>query len=76
MKPDHNFDKLESYDDEMKHIKLCNETDRDPWLYDRPHNYVDFAVDENGLWVIYMHAETQKLIISKLEPVGYFKLFF
>ncbi|PAV77527.1 hypothetical protein WR25_02552 [Diploscapter pachys] len=53
--PDHTFE-------------LCNETDRDPWLYDRPHNYVDFAVDENGLWVIYMHAETQKLIISKLEP--------
>ncbi|CAI4221279.1 unnamed protein product [Auanema sp. JU1783] len=39
--PDHTFE-------------FCNASDRHPWLYNRAHNYVDFAVDENGIWVIYM----------------------
>ncbi|CAJ0961265.1 unnamed protein product, partial [Mesorhabditis belari] len=52
--PDHTFEE-------------CNDTDRHPWLYNRPHNYVDFAVDENGLWVIYMRPDSNGLMVSKLE---------
>ncbi|TKR95574.1 hypothetical protein L596_009723 [Steinernema carpocapsae] len=53
-KPDHTFEN-------------CNETERDPWLYNRPHNYVDYAVDENGLWLIYMKSGSPHLFVSKLE---------
>uniref|UniRef100_A0A0K0FDJ8 Gliomedin (inferred by orthology to a human protein) n=1 Tax=Strongyloides venezuelensis TaxID=75913 RepID=A0A0K0FDJ8_STRVS len=49
----------------------CNETDRDPWLYNRPHNYVDFAVDENGIWMIYMKPESTSLFINKIETDFY-----
>ncbi|CAD6184714.1 unnamed protein product [Caenorhabditis auriculariae] len=56
--PDHTFEE-------------CNATDRDPWLYNRDHNYVDFAVDENGLWVIYTHAESGTLRVAKIESDFY-----
>ncbi|CEF65222.1 Gliomedin [Strongyloides ratti] len=49
----------------------CNETDRDPWLYNRPHNYVDFAVDENGIWMLYMKPESTSLFINKIETDFY-----
>uniref|UniRef100_A0A0N4ZK98 Olfactomedin-like domain-containing protein n=1 Tax=Parastrongyloides trichosuri TaxID=131310 RepID=A0A0N4ZK98_PARTI len=49
----------------------CNETERDPWLYNRPHNYVDFAVDENGIWMIYMKPESSSLFINKIETDFY-----
>ncbi|CAB3408630.1 unnamed protein product [Caenorhabditis bovis] len=53
--PDHTFEE-------------CNSTDRHGWLYNRPHNYVDFAVDENGLWVIYADAEFETIKVAKIEP--------
>ncbi|KAK0422912.1 hypothetical protein QR680_007862 [Steinernema hermaphroditum] len=57
-KPDHTFES-------------CNETERDPWLYNRPHNYIDYAVDENGLWLIYMKSDSPHLFVSKLETDFY-----
>uniref|UniRef100_A0A915D7X0 Olfactomedin-like domain-containing protein n=1 Tax=Ditylenchus dipsaci TaxID=166011 RepID=A0A915D7X0_9BILA len=57
-KHDHTFEK-------------CNDTERDPWLYDRAHNYVDFSMDENGLWVIYTRADSPHLLVSKIETDFY-----
>ncbi|MFH4983032.1 hypothetical protein AB6A40_009741 [Gnathostoma spinigerum] len=57
-KPDHTFEN-------------CNETERDVWLYGRPHNYVDYGVDENGLWVVYVRADSEHLTVSKIETDFY-----
>ncbi|CAG9531754.1 unnamed protein product [Cercopithifilaria johnstoni] len=46
----------------------CNETERDVWLYNRPHNYVDYSADENGLWVAYVRSGMQHITISKIDP--------
>ncbi|KAK6106050.1 Olfactomedin-like domain family protein [Brugia pahangi] len=54
-KPDHTFED-------------CNETERDIWLYNRPHNYVDYSADENGLWVAYVRSGMQHITVSKIEP--------
>jgi hypothetical protein len=48
-------------------FKVCNESERDAYLYNLPHNFVDFALDENGLWVVYVHEHDNTLIVSKLE---------
>lgn len=53
-------------------LQNCNETERDIWLYDRPHNYVDYAADENGLWAIYVRSGMQHITVSKIEPVSAF----
>lgn len=48
-------------------LQSCNETDRDAWLYNRQSNYVDFSMDENGLWVVYTRKGYPHLMVSKLE---------
>lgn len=53
----------------LEHIQNCNVTERDPWLYNRPHNYVDFASDENGLWITYIRQGSQHVTVSKIESV-------
>lgn len=50
-------------------VKTCNESERDPWLYNRAHNFVDYAVDENGLWVIYLKTDFEGISVSKIEEV-------
>ncbi|VDN03472.1 unnamed protein product [Thelazia callipaeda] len=46
----------------------CNETERDIWLYNRPHNYIDYGADENGLWVVYVRSGMKHITVSKIEP--------
>ncbi|KAL5289280.1 OLFML2B family protein [Megaselia abdita] len=36
-------------------------------LYNTSFNYVDFNVDENGLWVIYTTSESNNTIVSKVD---------
>lgn len=39
------------------------------YVYSTEYNYYDFAVDENGLWVIYANDQpTSSLMVSKMNP--------
>lgn len=37
-------------------------------LYTSKYNYIDFSVDENGMWMIYGGIDENNTIIMKLEP--------
>lgn len=48
-------------------FKKCPAFKRDFYLYNLPHNYLDLAVDENGLWAVYHYDFENFLVVSKLE---------
>lgn len=37
------------------------------FLYTTEHNYMDFSVDDNGLWVIYSTADSNNTHIAKVS---------
>lgn len=37
------------------------------YLYTTEYNYVDFNVDDNGLWVIYTSADSNNTIVAKVR---------
>lgn len=39
----------------------------DNYLYTTEYNYVDFSVDENGLWVVYGLPENNNTVVVKLD---------
>lgn len=49
------------------HETICAPENHDEYLYDTPHNFVDFAVDENGLFVVYRQQESNFLTVSKID---------
>lgn len=68
------------YDLETKGITTQAKIDQslyrgNTYLFDTEYNYYDFAVDENGLWLLYAHKPSNTeatlanmLVIAKLEP--------
>ncbi|KAJ6644219.1 Myocilin, partial [Pseudolycoriella hygida] len=38
------------------------------FLYTTEYNYMDFSVDDNGLWVIYTTADSNNTHVAKLDP--------
>lgn len=48
---------------ELPHTAVDNQTA----LYTEQHNYVDFAVDDNGLWVIYGLKASNNTVVLKLD---------
>lgn len=48
---------------ELPHAAVDNQTA----LYTEQHNYVDFAVDDNGLWVIYGLKASNNTVVLKLD---------
>lgn len=47
----------------VPHFDLSNNSR----LYSEQHNYMDFSVDDNGLWVIYGLANSNNTIVLKLQ---------
>ena len=45
-------------------------TSGDNYLYTTKNNYMDFSVDENGLWVIYGISSTNHTIVMKVKTDG------
>lgn len=37
------------------------------YLYTTEYNYVDFSVDDNGLWAIYTTADSNNTIVAKVS---------
>lgn len=48
---------------ELPHAAIENQTA----LYTEQHNYVDLAVDDNGLWVIYGLRASNNTVVLKLD---------
>lgn len=45
----------------------CEPPIAEEYLYGQAHNFVDFSIDENGLWVIYHYSNESFLVVSKLD---------
>jgi hypothetical protein len=45
----------------------CRASERSRYLYGLPHNFVDLAGDENGLWAIYHRRDDTALSVTKLR---------
>lgn len=44
------------------------------FLYTTEYNYMDFSVDDNGLWVIYTTADSNNTNIAKVPIHKYLQL--
>jgi len=50
-------------------IPMANGTGPTTLLYAKGHNLFDFAVDENGLWLIYGLYPSNNTVVMKMDPV-------